>query len=339
MFEGRDNLWSRLYGRGMTPWNAYLPTVDGDEALADYRRYLEAVSIEALTRALAEIEDRAAWSDMTEGAGERTARRAINALKDGRPFSMVRIGDGEGNILGAFGPDFRKARHFSARGILQMMFGTADFPVPEIEALRDAMAAAVQDADVVGVSDPVRIAGMRRVRETPDASPDVRGHMGSYESLLQTAVLLRDRDGSSPAAVTNHVHRYMLPHLPAVIGAAREVALIGPYDLRPEFAAAFGRDDLTVHLIPNQASNAPGQGAKWYPQPYGAMLDALRIAPGALFVVAAGILSKALCHRIKRGGGVAIDIGSAVDVWRGVPVRQYHDPGFIARHRLRPAYG
>lgn len=321
----------------MTLSNAYLPAVDSDDASADYLRYLETVSIGALTQALAKIEDQAAWSDMTESAGERTAQRVIDALREGRPFSMVRIGDGEGNILGAFDPDFEKARHFSARGILQMMFGTADFAVSEIEAMRVGLAAAARHADVLGVSDPMRIAGLQGLREKSEGSQDVRGGMGSYESILQTALLLRHNEGSSPAAVTNHVHRYMLPHLPAVIGAAHAVTLIGPYDLRLEFAATFGRDDLRVHQIPNQASNAPGQGAKWYPEHYHTMLNDLEIAPGALFMVAAGLLGKELCHRIKMGGGVAIDIGSAVDVWRGVPVRRYHDPGFIAQHRLRSA--
>lgn len=319
----------------MTGSNAYLPAVDGDEALADYLRYLDVVSIDALTQALAQIEAQAAWSEMTDSAGERTARLVIAALKDSQPFSVVRIGDGEGNILGAFDGDFEKARHYSTREILEMMFGTADFLVPEIEALRAGMAAAVLGADVLGVSDPVRIGRLRAVREEPGESQDVRGYMGSYESLLQTAFLLGQKAGASPATVTNHVHRYMLPHLPAVIAAAREITLIGPYDLRPEFATTFGRSDLRVHLIPNQAFNAPGQGAKWYPERQRGILQDLVVRPGGLFMVAAGLAAKEICHRIKLAGGVAIDIGSAVDVWRGVPVRRYHDADFIALHRLR----
>lgn len=322
----------------MIPSNAYLPPVSVDDAVADYLHYLETVTSEAATRVLAEIEDQAAWSDMTEGAGLRTARCAIDALRHGRPFSMVRIGDGEGNILGAFDPDYTKARHFSARGILLMMFGTADFTLSEIQVMRAEMAAAVRHADVLGVSDPTRIVGLQGLRDRSEECQDVRGGMGSYESILQTALLLRQDGGSSPGVVTNHVHRYMLPHLPMVIGAARAVTLIGPYDLRPEFAANFGRDDLRVHLIPNQASNVPGQGGKWYPEQYHALLNDLQIAPRTLFLVAAGLLGKALCQRIKSAGGVAIDIGSVADVWRGVSVRRYHDPDFIARHRLRSAH-
>lgn len=321
-------------GLGMPDPDAMLPFIERDEALAYYLEFVDATPIERLTQALAELEAGAVECDLTESGGARAAELASAALKQGRPFSLVRLGDGEGNILGAFDPDFAKARHFSTRQILTMMFGTADFTLDEIQTMRSEMAAAALGADVLGVSDPVRVARLEALRRQPDDVQDVRGFLGSYESILQAATLLRGKSDRPPSIMTNHVHRYLLPYMSEVIAAAREITLIGPYDLRRAFAETFGRADLRVHLIPNQDSNNPGQGAKWYPDLHQTIRDELQIVPGGLFLVAAGLVGKGLCHRIKQGGGVAIDMGSAVDVWRGVPVRKYHDEDFIARHRL-----
>ena len=39
--------------------------------------------------------------------------------------------------------------------------------------------------------------------------------------------------------------------------------------------------------------------------------------PGAIFLVAAGLLGKVYCARIHELGGIAIDIGSLADGWMG----------------------
>ena len=313
--------------------DAFLPAVDPQAALADYGRYVEANTIEDLAQALRVIESAAYEADLTEAGGARAAERVIGALGRGEPFSLMRIGDGEGNIMGAFDPDFAVARCFSTRLILEMMFGTADFPVREIEAMRRDMADAIESADVLGVSDPVRIGRLQILRDEPGERQDVRGYMGSYESILQVASRLRETGRRPPLAVSNHAHRHMMAHFPAIIAAAGRVTLIGPYDLGQAFMGAFGREARTL-LIPNQASSTPGEGAKWYPEHHDALLAGIRPTPGELFLVSAGLLGKGLCRHVKAGGGVALDIGSAVDVWRGKPVRAYHDPGFITRFRL-----
>lgn len=315
-----------------------LPQIDVKAACADYDRYLRENSIERLKRALSDIEGAAQEVDLAETGGARAAARAIQALSDGTPLSLIRIGDGEGNLLGALKPDFTAARHFSARTILDMMFGAADFTAREIQRIGQDMAASVATADVLGVSDHVRIGRLQTLRQTPHSHEDVRGHMGSYESIFQVASLLASTRSRPPLLVSNHVHRYMMRDLPSVIAAAREVTLIGPYDLQGAFAEALGCSGVRVCLIPNQASSTPGEGSKWYPDHYHTVRDRMRVSPGSLFLVSAGVLGKALCAIVKARGGVALDIGSAVDVWAGKPVRKYHDAHFLARYRLtRPS--
>lgn len=317
-----------------------LPHIDQESALADYDRYVAAVPINALTRALAAIEHAAVEADLTETGAERAAAMAIKALRDGSPFSLVRIGDGEGNILGALDPDHANARHFSTRAILEVMFGTPGFSTYEVEVMAREMAAAVLSADVLGVSDHVRIDRLQQLRQSPDGRADIRGYMGSYESILQVSSLLARASYRPPFVVSNHVHRYMMSALPEIIAAARDVTLIGPYDLRGAFAQAFGRPSTRICRIPNQASSSPGEGSKWYPKHYTFLLERLQIAPGGLFLISAGVLGKALCAAVKAAGGIALDIGSAMDVWHGKPVRKYHDAAFLDRFQLvRPADG
>jgi hypothetical protein len=40
-----------------------------------------------------------------------------------------------------------------------------------------------------------------------------------------------------------------------------------------------------------------------------------------LYLVAGGLLGKLYCDRIKRSGGVAVDIGALIDGWMGTDTR------------------
>lgn len=153
--------------------DAPLPPVSREEALQDYDRYVDSVSIDHLAAELRSIEARASHVDLTEAGGAYAAEQAMRALREGAPFSLVRIGDGEGNLLGALDADFRAARDFSTRLILEMMFGDPDFTAQEIETIRDDMRRAVLSADVLGVSDHVRISRLQTLRQIP--RPQRRG--------------------------------------------------------------------------------------------------------------------------------------------------------------------
>lgn len=311
-----------------------LPRISRETALPDYDRYVETVSIDALTQALRVIEAAGNEVDLTEGAGVRVAALAIQALRKGAPFSLVRVGDGEGNILGALDMDFQAARHFSTGMILEMMFGVSDFSAREIHMIAQDMAAAVLSADVLGVSDHVRIGRLRLLRQGPEGREDIRGYMGSYESILQVSSLLTRTSSRPSFIVSNYVHRQMMTLYGEIMGAARQVTLVGPYDLTQQIRDVFGIEQARTLLIPNQASSSPGEGSKWFPHVYGDLLAACNARPGELFLISAGILGKALCRYVKAQGGVALDIGSVVDVWLGKAVRNYHSPDFIERYRI-----
>lgn len=311
-----------------------VPAIDHQAALSDYDRYIEEVSIESVTDALDAIARNAEHTDFTENGGARAAAMAVQALRDERPFSLVRIGDGEGNILGALDPDFRNARHFSTRAILEMMFGVADFSAREIQDIAEAMKAAAIGADVLGVSDYIRIGRLQDLRQDPAGRSDIRGYLGSYDSILQLRSLLEQSGRRPPYVVSNYVHRQMMDMYGIIMSAAQRVTIVGPYDRGADICQHFGVKEARVIIIPNQASSSPGLGARWYPTRYNAIRQQLDVGPGHLFLVAAGILGKPLCQEIKSLGGVALDVGSVVDVWIGKAVRNYHTSEFLARYAI-----
>lgn len=55
-----------------------------------------------------------------------------------------------------------------------------------------------------------------------------------------------------------------------------------------------------------------------FPTVYDRTLAELSVPrPGAVFLVAGGLLGKIYCDRIKQLGGIAFDIGAVVDAWMG----------------------
>ncbi len=53
--------------------------------------------------------------------------------------------------------------------------------------------------------------------------------------------------------------------------------------------------------------------------------DLMARAPGLVVLVGAGLLGKLYCARVKALGGIALDVGSMLDVWAGLKTRDNQD--------------
>src|SRR5690606_25355401 len=140
---------------------------------ADHARLHPPAVLEA---ALADMQARAAWSDMSWDSAPAAVARIRSAIDEGRPFSMVRVGDGTGNLLGYRDPRFSRLRDHALRQILTMTFGTADFSEAEIDRIRAGLIRAIRSADVLGVSDLFRLGRLRAIEAEPEKHRDKRGH-------------------------------------------------------------------------------------------------------------------------------------------------------------------
>jgi hypothetical protein len=141
--------------------------------------------------------------------------------------------------------------------------------------------------------------------------------------------------------VTWHVHLSLLTFYRDLVAAAATVSLITCYqELGGILERATGVTCAESLIIPPQAANVGArlQEAQ-YPDVYQRLCEeiASRERHGQLFLVGAGFLGKYYCELIKRSGGMAVDVGSLMDVWMGLSVRSYHTPEFVGRHSIQEA--
>ena len=214
------------------------------------------------------------------------------------PLSLVRLGDGEGRLLG-FPEIVDKAELDTS---LQIWFGRTDFATADLAALALELRAAVRAADIVGLPRPSQ-AGQPEYRPVFEAIPRF--------DLLAHAPLLAD------AAIHRYLqiglfYRELLDRLPFC-------GLVTCRDLAPEIARVFRLGCVEQHLIPGEAQHPGPVSGEHFPARFRTLRDTLTVPfRGAVFLVGAGALGKIYCHWIKQRGGIALDIGSLCDAWADV---------------------
>jgi len=132
--------------------------------------------------------------------------------------------------------------------------------------------------------------------------------------------------------------RDLLPHYKDIFHRRPFIGVISCYEkLAPTLANEWNISDTAAYLVPMQASVRRDikNAIDHYPGVFGRIMQGLSVPfAGAPFVVAAGILGKLYCQRIKALGGFAIDVGSVADVWMGSSTRPGLDSDFVNKWRL-----
>lgn len=252
------------------------------------------------------------------------ALRITDAADAMRPFSLVRLGDGEGAML----PYRRELQSFRATDLAEnskTWWGQDGAPTPE---LAGELEQAIRAADVVGIPDLDR--ATRNFYHTALTAFLANGR--NMRGLLAAADFVAS---SCPSAAwtTCHVHQSLafwglwdliLPRL----GRLDLITCHG--QLGDVLARAHGVHIGWTHRIPPErkyaAAFADGTGERHFPDVFERLRGVLPEAePGRVVLVSAGMLGKIYCHWIKQAGGIAIDIGSAADHWCGYGTRGIAD--------------
>ncbi|MGA0545824.1 hypothetical protein ACO2Q1_11155 [Brevundimonas sp. VNH65] len=316
--------------------NAAEPRVRADAVLRDqFKAYFRRRPIAELRLDLQILEKAAHRADLSPAGCELASSEIRAAIEGARPFSLVRIGDGEGNVLAADDPDFPELSRSCAGEIMRMMFGYGAILPTSVMRVRQGLIEAIQEADILGVSDSHRLDLMEARLAQPETISDLRGLHGSAESIVRVKnILLAARD-NRVLAVTNHIHRFLASDYATILSELDYIAYVAPYDLDAALSRRFGAPQVIGFRIPNQASNWIGVADRWYGSRFEQLIQDMRVPEGrGVFLVGAGLLGKAICTAVKRKGGVALDIGSMIDVWAGHSVRRYHDEAFLRQHAL-----
>lgn len=223
------------------------------------------------------------------------------------PTSMIRLGDGEGAVLGYPTITNRKDVNF----LLLRWLRTTAIEETDVLHLVDDLKCAVRDADILGLPRKKQIDSFHLWKAVQE-SVEKFGLIGKTALLTHTAI-----------------HR-LLSHALLYRPILENAQFLGIISCRPVaelLQREFNIANVRWHGV-RGALNDPGDVETiHYPTGYRQLRETLEVPfRGALFLVGAGVFGKVYCQWIKERGGIALDIGSIFDSWAkvgriGHPVR------------------
>lgn len=238
-------------------------------------------------------------------------RDAIALVKESviteRPLSLIRLGDGEGPLMGW--PEF-KHRGAIWRS-MRYWFGGVHYTDGEIGAIANHLRGAIRNADVIGVPSEDQ---QRRKHEYRAVGFYARKFDLFPEHALLTGANL-------------HVEAYKEGWYGKLISGLSSITVITCRDVAGVIKDATGISEVNWLKVPVEAQTIDFRMTNHWPDRFEEIRLELAIPqpPGHLFLVGAGVLGKVYCSWVKAEGGVALDIGSIFDVWAGVKSRSYQD--------------
>lgn len=270
--------------------------------------------------------------------------RLCSMIGKRQPFSMVRLGDGEGNTLlwHLRKNDFPELTDMAMGKIMRLMFGRKAASREAWDEFSAMLCSAVDNATVVGLPIESQIENCRnKLLAGPQADThfDVRGAAGVIATWDWASRLPADWWAAPERLLVNwHVHKSLLDMTESLVTQAPIVSAISCYpEILPTICQRFSATAGLSLQIPPQASNIGGTpGETHYPDVFNSLRNKIQSSDlsGHLFLVGAGLLGKVYCELVRQSGGMAIDVGSMMDVWVGKGVRPYQNDTFVEKYRL-----
>jgi hypothetical protein len=270
-------------------------------------------------------------------AAHYVVQEALNALTTPRPLSMIRIGEGEGNVLGLLASEKdEELKWFNA------IFYAQDaqlLPMAAAKSFSQELLVAANNADIIGFRafHPGRdTSEIQAIRKTIERG-DVRGALGIIRALQFAKSAVENSVFHNAVITSAWVYLGLLEHLDRLLENASSVIIITG---RPELEGVFvdklkGR--LTAFLaVPIEATEPLPDRPFHYPTRFQEIIEALQTdLRGSLVLVGAGIFAKIYCATAKRSGAVALDLGSGFDILAGKSTRPVHvRPGLVDLDKL-----
>ena len=263
------------------------------------------------------------------------ADRIIDALDSGRPFALIRLGDGEGSCIGLGREDEARFPHLYRQNrseLNSMWFGQEFCPEESgFTALSRKIVAVSMKSDVVGIpyegwiSHEYKIASLRGI-------PSLVNILRAFDALSKQLEW-----GPALCSQLTHMDLHRTGQLERIVRHARRVSVISCLPELPELLRrSFELEEVALYRIPGEKGSAAALGidavaGSHYPDLFAkTQRDLERTHDGRLVLVAGGILGKFYAETVKAFGGVALDIGSVADGWACKMTR----PGISARMGL-----
>ena len=250
----------------------------------------------------------------------RTSKQALEIIKAAitqrKPFSFIRIGDGEATILG-YNRDISRKQ---VDNMTKLWWGQELAKDESIESLRTELLKSVNYADMLGIFDPVL-----------DST-----HLLMGSQFILSGKMVRKycdlKSINSFVSASDHLDWHDQNLIANLVDGQEIMTLITCRDIASKVADKFSVKTVIWLPIPAEAKYAGWQevGYLHYPNRMKEILSQIQpLFKGHLFLVGAGILGKIYCRVIKERGGIALDLGSVFDNWAGHTKRPS-----VRRHRI-----
>lgn len=237
---------------------------------------------------------------LSRGRTIRTVRRSIATES---PLALVRLGEGEARLLAANPGDAPSERMAIKK--LRRQTGLT-FSPEEMFKVKGLIMKALDKADILGF------------RFSPKF-PDEYRIWGEKITQIYTE---RVEAGREPAYLTHClINSDLYKALPELV-KDRSLSVVSCRDVRSNLEGQYGARDVAIYQVPSQYvvrdvdgdyESALHDVAIW-PDFYWRLRERIEVRRrGEIFLVGAGLFGKELCIHIRELGGIALDMGSALD--------------------------
>jgi tetratricopeptide (TPR) repeat protein len=245
--------------------------------------------------------------------------RIFDAIHNELPFSLLRLGDGEGAWMN-LGPndetDYPHLYEYNRREMLRIWFGNDNlYDDAGFQNLRTGLMQAIERCDILGVPYSLRLNREYTLKS-------VRG----VPSCLNILKYYVDNMASGPTTCCSHdIHVELQDSgfFTRLFGSQAPLGTITCHaELPHKMAMEVSAKITQAYLIPEEKGFADILGANGisdahFPNVFNRILSDLEAQSqkGMVWLVAAGYLGKLYCGAIREMGGIALDVGSLADGW------------------------
>jgi GT2 family glycosyltransferase len=250
------------------------------------------------------------------------------------PLALIRYFDGEGA--------FYKASEWTKSFLKDRMayyFGQGEYTHTDAKKIRDLILSSLENADIIGIPNldivDEMIKFMNRYADGDiEKLPYIRRRYNesidcnSAWRILSSFELVLNALGSDASFCTKDIHYDLVLSgaLYRLMDKADKISVVTSQPVTKYIEQLFGKT-VRQYSIPQRAiDNDNLRYTRHYPHVYNDILANLLESDltGELFLVGAGPLGKAYCQKIKKRGGVAIDVGAVFDSWINFHTRPEH---------------
>lgn len=261
----------------------------------------------------------------------------VDKIQLKKPFSAIRLGDGEGGILMAADPGNHKMLgDYSLFRILRHQFGRCRYSDSDIHSLLDNFVSAIKGSDLLGVPHISQInSALSRLDEGEFTQiRTMNGNLGVWYWLDNHYCMITSKKYFWGISFFHIQLGYCLEK---ILNVCDYVSAITCY---PEFLDVLSRrykikKGILLTVPPHAYFLGGTPENAHFPDSYKEILLKLkRDLTGHTFLVGAGFLGKIYCAEIKCNGGIAIDIGSLIEALFGISNRNWHKPEIIEKLKI-----